>query len=104
MTMTPHMPVKANARLMGVTDTALSRVIDHYVEQARSGRDDLSALRRAASKTAREFHLKLAFSEFWGRPAHLAETYPKKWCRWAARSPPRYQPCLRDFFDFSVWS
>ena len=222
MTMAPHMSVKAIARLMGVTDTRLWRVIDHYVEQARSGRDDSEVRRvgidetsrrrghdyisvfvdlerakvlyvtegkdaatverfaedlrehggateqveevcidmspafikgveqslpaasvtfdkfhvmkligdavdqtrkeeramhpelkgqryallrnpetmsnaqlefassllltRTAAKTARAFHLKLAFSEFWDQPAHLAETYLKKWCSWAARS------------------
>ena len=33
MTMAVHMPVRAIARLMGVTDMRLWQVIDHYVEQ-----------------------------------------------------------------------
>jgi transposase len=43
-------------------------------------------LKETAPKTARAFHLKMAFSEFWYQPAKQAEAYLKKWCNWAARS------------------
>ena len=43
-------------------------------------------LTKTATKTARAFHLKLAFSDFWNQPAQLAEIYLKKWYGWAVRS------------------
>lgn len=53
MTMAAHMPVRAIARLMGVTDMRLWRVIDHYVEQARSSRDDSGVRRVGVDETSR---------------------------------------------------
>jgi len=40
MAMAPHMPVAAIARLVGVHDTRLWRLIRHHVDQARSRRKD----------------------------------------------------------------
>ena len=45
MTLIAHMPVAAAARLMGVHDTRLWRVVFHYVQQAVA-RMDLASLRR----------------------------------------------------------
>src|SRR5215213_10268778 len=45
MTMAPHMPVAAMARIVGEHDTRLWRVIHHYVDQGLAERDD-SAVRR----------------------------------------------------------
>jgi transposase len=53
MTMAAHMPIRAIARLMGVTDMRLWRVIDHYVEQARAGRDDSQVRRLGIDETSR---------------------------------------------------
>lgn len=53
MAMAPHMPVRAIARLMGVTDARLWRVIDHYVEQARAMRDDSQVRRVGIDETSR---------------------------------------------------
>lgn len=53
MTMAVHMPVRAIARLMGVTDMRLWRVIDHYVEQARQQRDDSDVRRLGIDETSR---------------------------------------------------
>lgn len=53
MTMAVHMPVRAIARLMGVTDMRLWRVIDHYVERARRGRDDSQVRRLGIDETSR---------------------------------------------------
>lgn len=43
-------------------------------------------LKRTSAKTARAFHLKLAFADLWHQPAARAEAYLKKWCSWAVRS------------------
>ena len=53
MTMAAHMPVRAIARLLGVTDMRLWRVIDHYVEQARRERDDSKVRRVGIDETSR---------------------------------------------------
>jgi transposase len=53
MTMAAHMPVRAIARLLGVTDMRLWRVIDHYVEQARRERDDSEVRRVGIDETSR---------------------------------------------------
>lgn len=53
MTMAPHMSVRAIARLMGVTDMRLWRVIDHYVGQARADRDDSQVRRVGIDETSR---------------------------------------------------
>lgn len=53
MTLAAHMPVRAIARLLGVTDTRLWRVIDHYVGQARAGRDDSQVRRIGIDETSR---------------------------------------------------
>jgi transposase len=53
MTMAAHMPVRAIARMMGVTDMRLWRVIDHYVEQARRERDDSEVRRVGIDETSR---------------------------------------------------
>ncbi len=43
-------------------------------------------LRKTQLKTARAFHLKLVFQDFYLQPRSHAETYLKKWCSWAVRS------------------
>lgn len=43
-------------------------------------------LRKTNLKTARAFHLKLAFHDFYRQPRKHAEAYLKKWCSWATRS------------------
>jgi transposase len=43
-------------------------------------------LRKTHLKTARAFHLKLAFQDFYRQPRVAAEGYLKKWCSWATRS------------------
>jgi transposase len=43
-------------------------------------------LRKTQLKTARAFHLKLVFQDFYHQPRKHAETYLKKWCNWAVRS------------------
>jgi transposase len=43
-------------------------------------------LRKTQLKTARAFHLKLVFQDFYHQPRKHAETYLRKWCNWAARS------------------
>lgn len=43
-------------------------------------------LRKTQMKTARAFHLKLVFQDFYHQPRKHAETYLKKWCNWAVRS------------------
>jgi transposase len=53
-------------------------------EQLRFASDLL--LRKTQLKTARAFHLKLVFQDFYHQPRKHAETYLKKWCNWAARS------------------
>lgn len=52
MTMAAHMPVRAIARLLGVTSPRLWRVIDHYVSQARAGRDDSEVRRVGVDETS----------------------------------------------------
>ena len=52
MTMAAHMPVRAIARLLGVADMRLWRVIDHYVEQARRERDDSEVRRVGIDETS----------------------------------------------------
>jgi transposase len=37
-------------------------------------------------KTARAFHLRLVFQDFYRQPKRLAEAFLEKWCRWASRS------------------
>jgi transposase len=43
-------------------------------------------LRKTQLKTARAFHLKLVFQDFYHQPHQKAEAYLKKWCSWASRS------------------
>jgi len=43
-------------------------------------------LRKTQLKTARAFHLKLVFQDFYNQPRQHAESYLTKWCNWAARS------------------
>jgi transposase len=43
-------------------------------------------LRKTQLKTARAFHLKLVFQDFYHQPRRKAEAYLKKWCSWASRS------------------
>jgi len=43
-------------------------------------------LRKTSLKTARAFHLKLAFQDFYHQPRRHAEAYLRKWCNWATRS------------------
>jgi transposase len=49
-------------------------------------------LRKTQLKTARAFHLRLAFQDFYNQPLRLAEAYLRKWCKWATRS--RIQPMI----------
>jgi transposase len=37
-------------------------------------------------KTARAYHIRLNFQEFWNQPADVAETFLKKWYFWATHS------------------
>jgi transposase len=53
MTMAAHMPVRAIARLLGVTDPRLWRVIEHYVDEARTRRDDSHVRRVGIDETSR---------------------------------------------------
>lgn len=43
-------------------------------------------LRKTQLKTARAFHLKLVFQDFYLQPRSYAEAYLEKWCSWATRS------------------
>ena len=43
-------------------------------------------LRRSSMKTARAFHLKLVFQDFYAQPKRSAEAFLKAWCSWAQRS------------------
>jgi transposase len=43
-------------------------------------------LRKTSMKTARAFHLKLVFQDFYRQRKALAEAFLEKWCRWASRS------------------
>jgi len=43
-------------------------------------------LRKSTSRTARAFHLKLVFREFYDQPRRYAERFLEKWYRWAVRS------------------
>jgi transposase len=52
MTMVPHMPVAAAARLLNEHDTRLWRVIHHYVDQAVAMRDDSAVERVGIDETA----------------------------------------------------
>jgi len=52
LTMVPHMPVAAAARLLGEHDTRLWRVIHHYVDQAVAMRDDSAVTRVGIDETA----------------------------------------------------
>lgn len=52
LTMVPHMPVAAAARIMGEHDTRLWRVIHHYVDQAVAMRDDRAVERVGIDETS----------------------------------------------------
>jgi transposase len=52
MAMAPHMPVAAMARILGEHDTRLWRVIHHYVDSAREGRDDSQVRRVGVDETS----------------------------------------------------
>ena len=43
-------------------------------------------LRRSSMKTARAFHLKLVFQDFYAQPRRSAEAFLHRWCAWAQRS------------------
>jgi len=43
-------------------------------------------LRKSTSKTARAFHLKLVFREFYEQPRRYAERFLQRWYSWAIRS------------------
>ena len=38
-------------------------------------------------KTARAYHIRLNFQEFWNQPLQEVETFLKKWYFWATHSP-----------------
>jgi len=42
--------------------------------------------RRSTMKTARAFHLRLTFQDFYAQPARAAERFLRHWCSWASRS------------------
>lgn len=42
--------------------------------------------RSSTIKTARAFHLRLTFQDFYSQPAQSAERFLRKWCSWASRS------------------
>lgn len=46
---------------------------------------DTLDIQRLNLRTARAYHLRLAFQEFWTLPAERAEAFLKGWYRWAAR-------------------
>ena len=52
MAMAPNMPMAAAARLLGEHDTRLWRVVHHYVNEARAGRDDAEVTRVGIDETA----------------------------------------------------
>jgi transposase len=45
-----------------------------------------SLLRSSTAKTARAFHLRLAFRDFYEQPPKAAERYLTRWYNWAIRS------------------
>jgi transposase len=47
--------------------------------------EDLT-LKKKNLKTARAYHIRMNFQEFWNQPIHLAETFLKKWYFWATHS------------------
>jgi transposase len=49
-------------------------------------------LRKTNMKTARAFHLRLTFQDFYRQPKSLAAAFLEKWCRWASRS--RIEPMV----------
>ena len=51
------------------------------------------SLSRQNLKTARAYHIKLNFQEFWNQSAQNAEAYLKRWCFWAAHS--RLEPMIK---------
>lgn len=52
LTMAPHMPVRAVARLLGEHDTRLWRILHHYVDAAREHRDDSPVREVGVDETA----------------------------------------------------
>lgn len=62
------------------------------LKNPESMRDDelefASALltRRNTMKTARAFHLRLSFQDFYAQPARAAKEFLRSWCSWASRS------------------
>lgn len=42
--------------------------------------------RRSSTKTAKAFHLRLSFQDFYAQPARAAERFLRSWCSWASRS------------------
>ncbi len=42
--------------------------------------------RTSTIKTARAFHLRLTFQDFYAQPARSAERFLSRWCSWASRS------------------
>jgi transposase len=42
--------------------------------------------RRSTMKTARAFHLRLTFQDFYAQPARSAKRFLRDWCSWASRS------------------
>lgn len=58
LTLAVHMPVRAAARMVGEHDTRIWRVLHHYVDAARQGRDDGEVRQVGIDETAsrRRFH------------------------------------------------
>ena len=42
--------------------------------------------RRSTMKTAKAFHLRLSFQDFYAQPARAAKRFLHRWCSWASRS------------------
>jgi transposase len=42
--------------------------------------------RQSTMKTARAFHLRLSFQDFYTQPARAAKHFLRRWCSWASRS------------------
>ncbi|WCK52760.1 ISL3 family transposase [Aneurinibacillus sp. Ricciae_BoGa-3] len=56
-------------------------------------KEQLIRLKEMNLKTTKAYHLKLAFQDFWTRPALLADLYLQEWYNWAVRS--RLEPMVQ---------
>ena len=56
---------------------------DHQLQQLQGGGLRMKQLNL---KTARAYHIKLNFQEFWNQPPDQAEAFLKRWYFWATHS------------------